>query len=83
MAATALSRLPTQQTVDSDFDDDLLAYALADHHEEDDKHDTKEKIFLTIKQFIAGQQDDARCRHLAKKADDLDSLFIYDAFGIL
>lgn len=74
--------MPTNQTADSVFDEDSPVYAVANHHEETNGHDTEEQKLLTIHQFIVAQQDDAHCRRLAKKADPQNSLFVYDKFDI-
>lgn len=83
MAANVLSWLPTKQTDHLDFDEDLPAYAVLDHHKDTDEYYTKKQLFLTIQQFKPAQQDDDHFRHLAKKADAPDSPFIYEEFGIL
>lgn len=82
MPAVALSRISTHQTKDSNFDEDLPAYVVIDLYTETDDYGTEKKKSLTNQQFVAGQNDDAHCRHLAEEADVPDSLFIYDDFNI-
>lgn len=76
MAANALSRLPTGQVDDLDFDDDLPAYAVA-------KSDRDEQKPPTIQAFVASQRPNAHSWYLSKKAGFADSSFLFDGFGIL
>lgn len=67
--ADALSQLLTNQTKDSNFDDDLPAYAVADSHDEPNKRDKNEQTSLTIERILAAQREDSHCRHLVERAD--------------
>lgn len=68
MVVDAVSWLPTNQTDDSDFDDDSLAYAGVNSHDDPDKRDKNEQTLLTIKRFIATQREVAYCHHLVEKS---------------
>lgn len=60
--------LSAKQTVDSYFNDDLPAYAVADFHDKPDYLDKNEQTLLTAQKLIATQPEDAHCRHLVKNA---------------
>lgn len=47
----------------------LPSYASANHYEETNEHDRKEKKLPTMQQIIAAQHVDAYCHRLAEKAD--------------
>lgn len=74
---------PTDQTEDSDFDDDLPAYAAVSYHDDPDKYRRNEQKPLTLQTFVAAQRADAHCRHLAEKVDTPDSPCFYDEFDTL
>lgn len=81
MAANALSWPFTNQTDDSDFGEDLPAYAVANHDEKSDEHDTEKQRLLRIQQSMVARRDDTSCLNLDVKADNPNSAFIYDVFS--
>lgn len=82
MAADVLSRLSTCQTGDSNIDDDISAYAVADFLTVPDDNAEERVQELTMKIFVVVQKEDASCRHLAQNSGASDSQYFIEKFGI-
>lgn len=83
MPADAQTGLFTRQANDSNFDEDLPAYPVADYDDEPDEPDRNDQNLLTIQELVASQQEDALCWFLIKEADALDRPFLHDKFDVL